>query len=176
LESEQEKQSGAVSACTNNARVDVKKALKGLQWTQKDLSKYLDISQPKISLGLNNRAADTEPETILTQMISFLEAEEMNIRTKTSTGSNAEHSTGRKDGGSPNNSKYESQLTTPQLPNTGTTTPPPPTAIKTPNAPLADTSTTSLNNEHGLQGGYAHGRDGKSIDQVNMHQDMDAMP
>jgi transcriptional regulator with XRE-family HTH domain len=80
--------------------MDVKKALKGLQWTQKDLSTYLDISQPKISMWLNNRAAVTEPETILTQMLSFLEAEKMNIRTKTSTGSSAEHSTGRKEGGS----------------------------------------------------------------------------
>jgi hypothetical protein len=115
LESEQEKQSGTVRACTNSVGVDVKKALKSLQWTQKDLSKYLDISQPKISLWLNKRAG-TEPETILTQMISFLEAEEMNIRTKTNTGSSTEHSTGRKDSGSPNNSKCESQLTTAQLP------------------------------------------------------------
>ena len=75
----------------------MKKALKSLQWTQKALSEYLGISQPKISLWLN-KSAVTEPETILTQMISFLEAEEMNIRTKTNTRSSAEHSTGRKEG------------------------------------------------------------------------------
>jgi hypothetical protein len=46
----------------------------------------------------------------------------------------------------------------------------------TPNAPLVDTSSTSLNNEPGLQGGFANGRGGKSIDQVNMNQDMNAMP
>ena len=46
-----------------------------------------------------NKSAVTEPETILTQMISFLEAEEMNIRTKINTGSSAEHPTGRKGGG-----------------------------------------------------------------------------
>ena len=117
LESEQEKQSGAVSAWTNSVRVDVKKALKSLQWTQKDLSKYLGISQPKISQWLN-KSAVSEPETILIQMISFLEAKEMNIRTKTNTGSSTEHSTGRKDG--------------------GMTTPPPPAMTTTPNAPRAD--------------------------------------
>jgi hypothetical protein len=136
----------------------VKKALKSLQWTQKALSEYLGISQPRISLWLN-KSAVTEPETILTQVISFLDAEEMNIRTKTSTGSSAKHSTGRKGGGSSNSSKYESQLTTAQLPNTGTTTPPPPATITTPNAPLADTSSTSLNNEPGLQGGFANGKE-----------------
>jgi hypothetical protein len=33
-----------------------------------------------------------------------------------------------------------------------------------------------LNNELGLQGGFANGRDGKSIEQVDMNQDMNAMP
>jgi hypothetical protein len=33
-----------------------------------------------------------------------------------------------------------------------------------------------LNNEPNLKGGYAHGKDGKSIDQVDMNQDMEAMP
>jgi hypothetical protein len=147
--------------------VDVKKALKSLQWIQTALSKYLGISQPKISQWLN-KSAVAEPET-------FLEAEETNIRKKINTGSSADHSTGRKEGGSSNSSKYESQLTTVQLPNAGTTTPPPPATTTTPNAPPADTS-TSLNNEPGLQGEFANGRGGKSIDQVNMNQDMNAMP
>ena len=65
LESEQEKQSDAVSACTNRVRVDVKKALKSLQWTQKDLSKYLDISQPKISQWLNKSAVSESQKRFL---------------------------------------------------------------------------------------------------------------
>ena len=65
LESEQEKQSGAVSAWTNSVRVDVKKALKSLQWTQKDLSKYLDISQPKISQWLNKSAVSESQKRFL---------------------------------------------------------------------------------------------------------------
>jgi hypothetical protein len=113
----------------------------------------LDISQPKISVWLKNRAAVTEPETILAQMISFLEAEKMNIRTKTSTGSSAEHSTSRKEGGSSYSSKYESQLTIVQLPNARMTTPPPPTTTATPNAPITDKRCEDLNTEPGLKGG-----------------------
>jgi hypothetical protein len=45
-----------------------------------------------------------------------------------------------------------------------------------PNAPRLITSGTSVNNEPGLQGGYAIGRGGKSIDQVDMIKDMNAMP
>ena len=90
MESKQEKQNSAVSARTNNARKQVKEALKTLQWTQTALSSKLGISQGKISQWLNKHAV-AEPETILTQMISFLEAEKMNIRTKTNTGSSAEH-------------------------------------------------------------------------------------
>jgi hypothetical protein len=33
-----------------------------------------------------------------------------------------------------------------------------------------------LNDELGLKGGYAIGRKGKDIDQINITQDMDAMP
>jgi transcriptional regulator with XRE-family HTH domain len=119
--------------------MDVKKALKSLHMTQTALSNYLGISQPKISQWLN-KSAVTEPETILTQMISFLEAEGTNIQTKINAGSSDKHSTSRKEGGSSNSSKYESQLTTVQLPNEGTTTPPPPAMTATPNAPIADTS------------------------------------
>jgi hypothetical protein len=36
-----------------------------------------------------------------------------------------------------------------------------------PNAPTTDTSCKDLNNEPGLQGGFANGRDGKSIEQVS---------
>jgi hypothetical protein len=48
--------------------------------------------------------------------------------------------------------------------------------VKPTGAPLLITSGTSLDNEPGLQGGYANGRGGKSIDQVDMIQDMNAMP
>ena len=61
------------------------------------------------------------------------------------------------------------------IPNEGATTPPPPAMTATPNAPIADTSRPSLNNEPDLQGGFANGRDGKSIEQVDMNQDMSAM-
>jgi hypothetical protein len=44
-----------------------------------------------------------------------------------------------------------------------------------PNAPTTDTSCKDLNHEPGLQGGVANGRDGKSIEQVDMIQDMNAM-
>ena len=155
LESKQEKQNSAVSARTNSVRMQVKEASKSLQWTQTALSSKLGISQGKISQWLNKHAV-AEPETILTQMISFLEAEKMNIRTKTNAGSIAEHSTGKKEDGSSYSSTYESQLTTVQLPKANTTTPPPPAMTTTPNAPLADTSSTSLNNEPGLQGGFAN--------------------
>ena len=63
-----------------------------------------------------------------------------------------------------------------QRPNAGATTPPPPPAMTAaPNAPTTDTSCKDLNNEPGLQGGFANGRDGKSIEQVDMNQDMSAM-
>jgi hypothetical protein len=135
----------------------------------------LGISQPKISQWLN-KSAVTEPETILTQMISFLEAEGTNIQTKINTGPSARRSTGSNEGSSSNSSKYETQLATVQQPNEGTTTPPPPAMTTTPNAPPADTSSTSLNNEPNMQGGYANGGGGKSIGQFDMNQDMNAMP
>jgi hypothetical protein len=43
------------------------------------------------------------------------------------------------------------------------------------NAPTTDTSCKDLNNEPGLQGGFANGRGGKSIEQVDIIQDMSAM-
>jgi transcriptional regulator with XRE-family HTH domain len=175
LESEQEEQSRAVVARTNEVRRNVKKALKSLQMTQKALSSKLGISQAKISQWLNKHAV-AEPETILIQMISFLEAEGASIKTKINAGSSAKRSTGSNEGSNSNSSKYETQLATVQLHNEGTTTPPPPTVTATPNAPPADTSRPSLNNEPNTQGGYAHGRGGKNIDQVDMNQDMNAMP
>jgi hypothetical protein len=75
-----------------------------------------------------------------------------------------------KEGGSSNSSKYEPQLTTVQLPNAGATTPPPPAMTATPNAPITDKSCKDLHNEPGLQGEFANGRDGKSIEQVDMIQ------
>jgi hypothetical protein len=58
------------------------------------------------------------------------------------------------------------------------TTPPPPKQATTaaPNAPTADTGRPCLNYEPDLQGGYVQLKGGKSIDQVDMKQDMEAMP
>ena len=143
--------------------------------TQKALSTRLGISQAKISQWLNKHKI-AEPEMILTQMISFLEEEETNIRTTTNIGSSTEHATYRKEGSSSSSSRREPQPTTVQRPNAGATTPPPPPAMTAaPNAPTTDTSCKDLNNEPGLQGGFANGRDGKSIEQVDMNQDMSAM-
>jgi transcriptional regulator with XRE-family HTH domain len=153
----------------------VKDALKTLQLTQKALSRRLGITQAKISQWLNKYKI-AEPEMILAQMISFLEEEETNIRTTTNIGSSTEHATYRKEGSSSSSSRREPQPTTVQRPNAGaTTTPPPPAMTATPNAPPTDTSSKDLNNEPGLQGGFANGRDGKSIEQVDMIQDMNAM-
>ena len=155
----------------------MKHALTTLSLTQKALSIRLDIPPAKISQWLNNKNKVAEPEVVLTQMISFLEEEEMTIRAMINIGSSTEHATYRKESSSPSSSRREPQPTAVQRPNAGaTTTPPPPAMTAIPNAPLADTSSTSLNNEPGLQGGYANGRGGKSIDQVNMNQDMNAMP
>jgi hypothetical protein len=61
--------------------------------------------------------------------------------------------------------------------NSGSVTPPPgASAAIAPNAPDLSTDIKSLNDEPGLKGGYAIGRKGKDIDQINMTQDMDAMP
>jgi hypothetical protein len=177
LESKQDAQSSAVSTQTKNIRKQVKHALTTLSLTQKALSTRLDISPAKISQWLSNKNKVAEPEVVLTQMISFLAEEEMIIRAMINTGSSTEHAKYRKESSSPSSSRRKPQPTTFQRPKAGaTTTPPPPAMTTIPNAPLADTSSTSLNNEPGLQGGYANGRGGKSIDQVNMNQDMNAMP
>jgi hypothetical protein len=94
----------------------MKKTLKNLQMTQTDLSSKLGISQAKISLWLNKRAV-AEPDTILTQMKSFLEAKGKNIQTRISAGSNTK-------------CLIDS--------NKGTMTPPPPAMTTTLNAPPAD--------------------------------------
>ena len=117
-----------------------------------------------------------EPEVILAQMISFLEKEKTTIRERTNIGTSNEHA---KYGihNSPSSSRSEPQPITDQQPDTETTTTTPPPAMRAiPNAPDLNTNGTSMNDEPGLQGGYVIGREGKNIDQVNMTQDMDAMP
>ena len=147
--------------------MQVKHALTTLSLTKKALGIRLDIPPTKISQWLNNKNKVAEPEVVLTQMISFLAEEEMVIRARINIGSSTEHATYRNESSSPSSSRREPQPTT---------TPPPPTMTAIPNAPLAITSGTGLNNEPGLQGGFANGRGGKSIDQVDMNQDMNAMP
>ena len=44
-----------------------------------------------------------------------------------------------------------------------------------PNAPDLNTNGKSMNDEPGLKGGYAVGRNGKDIDQIDINQDMNAM-
>ena len=101
----------------------------------------------------------------------------MIIRARINIGSSNEHAKYGNESNSPSSSRCEPQLTTDQQPDTGTTTTtPPPAMAAIPNALRLITSGTSVNNEPGLQGGYAIGRGGKSIDQVDMIHDMDAMP
>jgi hypothetical protein len=109
-------------------------------------------------------------------MISFLEKEEKTIRERTNIGTSKEHA---KYGihNSTDSSRRTPQSITDHQPDTGaTTTTPPPATRAAPNAPDLSTDIKSLNDEQGLKGGYAIGRNGKDIDQLDITQDMDAMP
>ena len=109
-------------------------------------------------------------------MISFLEKENTTIRERTNIGTSNEHA---KYGihNSTGSSRSAPQPITDHQPDTGaTTTTPPPATRAIPNAPDLNTNIKSMNDEPGLKGGYAIGRKGKDIDQINITQDMDAMP
>jgi len=120
-----------------------------------------------------NKHKVAEPEMILAQMISFLEKEEDNARKRTNIGSSSQHAAlpGTID------ARRATPSVTDHQPNTGTSTTTPPTATRTaPKAPDLRTESKSLNNEPDLKGGFMFGRKGQTTDQINISQDMKAMP
>ena len=113
-----------------------------------------------------------DPELILAQMISFLEKVESTIRERTNIGSSKEHAElpGAID------ARRATPSITDHQPDTGaSTTTPPPVPRAAPNAPDLNTDIKSLNDEPDLKGGFAVGRKGQEIDQIDINQDMNAM-
>jgi hypothetical protein len=90
LESKQVAQSSVVKAQTKDIRGRVKRAMKTLHLTQKQLSIKLNISPAKVSQWMTNKKM-ADPELILAQMISFLEKVENTIRERTNIGTSKEH-------------------------------------------------------------------------------------
>ena len=159
-------QTSEVKAKTNNIRGKVRATMLKLKMTQKTLSSKLGITPVKISQWLNKHKV-AEPEMILVQMMSFLEEEEDNARKRTNIGSSSQHAALP--------GTIDARRAAPSVTGTSITTPP--TATRTaPNAPDLRTESKSLNNEPDLKGGFAFGRKGQTTDQVNINQDINAMP
>jgi len=165
LENRQAAQTSEVKAKSNSIRGKVRATMLNLKMTQKTLSSKLGITPVKISQWLNKHRV-AEPEMILVQMMSFLDEEEENARKRTNIGSSSQHAALP--------GITNTRRPTPSVTGTSATTPP--TATRTaPKAPDPKTENKSLNNEPDLKGGFMFGRKGKTTDQIDISQDMNAM-